>query len=132
MTNPSSGLDVVDLVTRALRASYESTGALVVPTILLDRTQLGEEDGPRKGAQLADFVLGWFMRNGFHCERSRVGGNGYGDIIKEIQFWYQDTIETLRDQFENKLKSRLAEYTKLGIPYSTNFEIFERMFLKKS
>jgi VRR-NUC domain len=127
MADPGNGLDVVDLVSRALRASHESAGALVVPTILLDRTQLGEEGQRLRGAQLADLVLGWFMRHGFHGERSRVGGHGYGDIIKNMQDWYRDTIATLRDQFEY----RLSERDKAGVPYTDALRDFERTLFEE-
>jgi hypothetical protein len=115
MADPDAGLDVVDLVSRALRASHELAGALVVPTVLMDRGQLGEGDQPRRGADLANFVAGWFQRCGFYAERSNVGGHGYGEIIKEMRDWYPDTSETLRSRREQELARRdrlLAEFSK--------------------
>jgi hypothetical protein len=35
-----------------------------------------------------------------HAVRSRVGGNGYGEVIKEIVGWYPRDIEALRVEYE--------------------------------
>ncbi len=112
MADPDAGLDVATLVTRALGASYELGGALVVPTILLDREQLGEGDQRGRGVGLANVVVAWFREHGFYAERSRARGSGYGDTIKEIQLWYEFTSTYLRDQLEYKL----TQYDKFQIP----------------
>lgn len=103
---PDNDLDVLGLVRRALESSYQEMGAIVVPTVLLDRAQLGEGDEQRRGAELANYVVGWFRRHGFYGDRSHVGGQGYGKNIKEIQDWYPYDITTIRDRFEHEAAER--------------------------
>jgi VRR-NUC domain len=111
------GVDVVDIVSRALAASHEAAGVLLIPTILLDRDQLGEGVKRARGPHLVDYVAGWFLAHGFHAARSSVGiGQGYGAIINEIQDWYGSTIATLRSRQKIKLSERTASLEKLNIP----------------
>ena len=107
MTHPA-GPDVVELMSTAMQAGCQVHGALVVPTVLLDRELLRERELQR-GAELADAVVGWFERSGLHATRSHVGGHGYGEVIKEIMDWYPQDIEVLRAGHEGKLAS-LADY----------------------
>jgi hypothetical protein len=100
MTHPA-GLDVVELVSAAIHAGRQVPGALTVPTVLLDRHLLGERK-PQRGPYLANAAAGWFIRNGMHAVRSRVGGHGYGEVIKEIMGWYPRDIEALRVEHEGK------------------------------
>ena len=116
MADPSAGLDVVALVSSALAAGRESAGALVLPTILLDRDQLGEGKRPGRGADLANVVAAWFREYGFYAERSHVGGHGYGENIKEIMFWDRDDSEALRGRFEGKLAQQDALLAELDVP----------------
>jgi hypothetical protein len=129
---PDNDLDVLGLVRRALESSHQKMGALVVPTILLDRAQLAETNKQRRGAQLANYVVGWFRRNGFYGERSHVGGHGYGSHIKEIQDWYPDDITTIRSRFEHEI----AELDKssrdnLGIVIPPEMREFGRTLLEE-
>jgi hypothetical protein len=109
MADRSPGLDVLDIVSRALAASHGAAGALVIPTLLLDRDQLAEGVQRTRGPELVNYVADWFRRYGFHAARSSVGiGQGYGAIIKEILDWYGSTITTLRSQQEAELSKREA------------------------
>jgi VRR-NUC domain len=101
----SSGLDVATLVSAALTAAQNAPGVLVIPTVLLERVLLKERE-PQRGAGLANAAAGWFERAGFHAERSHVGGQGYGGIIKEIRDWYMQDINVLRAEHETKLASQ--------------------------
>jgi len=120
-------LDVLGLVRRALNCSYEATGALVIPTILLDRAQLGKADEQRRGARLADLILGFFRYFGFYGERSRVAGHGYGDVIKEIQEWYPDDADAIRSRSERELD----ELDRSGEIFDPGFRRLARMLLEE-
>ena len=104
MTQPS-GLDVAALVSDALTAARNASGAFVIPTVLLERVLL-EESEPQRGARLSNVAVGWFEKAGFHAERSHVGGRGYGEIIKEIADWYEQDISVLCAEHEAKLSSQ--------------------------
>jgi VRR-NUC domain len=101
VTQPS-GPDVAALVSVALTAARNAPGALVIPTVLLERALL-QERKPQRGAGLANAAAGWFERAGFHAERSHVGGHGYGAIIKEITDWYAQDIDVVFTEREAKL-----------------------------
>jgi hypothetical protein len=130
MTHPA-GLDVVELVSAAIQVGRQVPGALVVPTVLLDRDLLGEHERQR-GAYLADAATGWFIRSGMHAVRSRVGGNGYGELIKTIMGWYPRDIEALRAEHKESSASRSAFLTSRGyfteeaLLRNGKDEIFER------
>ena len=104
MTQPS-GPDVAALVSVALTAARDTSGAFVIPTVLLERVLL-EENEPQRGADLANVAVGWFERAGFHAERSHVGGHGYGKIINEIMDWYEQDIDVLCAEHEADLASQ--------------------------
>ena len=68
----------------------------------------------------------------FYGERSHVGGHGYGSLIKEIQDWYPDDINTIRSRFEHEVAELdKSSRDRFGMVIPSDVREFRRTLLEE-